>query len=408
LDGVVTNSGKASPELATGPGSSPGPETGTKGDSPLSCRDAAGKRRLFYLDNLRAVAVLAVLLLHTSICYMVAAPPWWYVVDPDVSTFFTVIVLIVDVPVMSTMFLVAGYFAAPSWRRRGTAGFVKEKLIRLGAPWVFGALVLAPAVTYLSYVSRGILMPYLQFWATDFWGPRYQQSVYWFLGVLLAVFLLLAAALRAWPALGERHPAPVAAPWQAVLAVFAVGVAAAAALSPFFGLDDWKSVGWVFLVQPARVALYPAFFVLGIHAERQGWLAGEGWRPEAKVWIPAAAVTGLAYLALRVTAYSAAIPARILGGVLFTAFCVAGVLAAVAGFSRWGDRSTRTWRTLADNAFGIYYVHPLVLYPGAWLLVGLAVDGPLKAAILLAVTIVASLAISAGILRRAPILRRMF
>ncbi len=366
------------------------------------------RRRLYFLDNLRAVAVLAVLLLHTSICYMVAAPPWWYVVDADASVVFTVIVLVVDVPVMSAMFLVAGYLAAPSLRRRGTAGFVKEKLIRLGAPWVFGVLVLAPAVTYLSYVSRGIPMPYLQFWATDFWGPRYQQSVYWFLGVLLALFLLLAVAIRVQPALGERHPAPGAAPWRAVLAVFAVGTVAAAALSPFFGLDDWTSVGWLFLVQPARVALYPAFFVLGIHAERQGWLAGDGWRPSTRFWIPAAAVTGIAYLALRVSAYSTAVPVRILGAVLFTAFCVAGVLAAVAGFSRWGDRSTRTWRTLADNAFGIYYVHPLVVYPGALLLVGLAIPGPLKAVLLLAATIVVSLAISAGILRRAPILRRMF
>jgi len=84
------------------------------------------------------------------------------------------------------------------------------------------------------------------------------------------------------------------------------------------------------------------------------------------------------------------------------------VLAAVAGFSRWGDSSARTWRTLADNAYGIYYVHPLVLYPGALLLVDLAIPGPLKAVILLTVTIALSLAISAGVLRRAPVLRRMF
>ncbi len=389
----MTNAGEAIPELGTGSDAVPA---------------AVAKRRLYYLDNVRAVAVLAVVLLHTSICYMVAAPKWWYVVDPDVSTVFTVIVLIVDVPVMSAMFLVAGYFAIPSRRRRGPGGFVKEKLIRLGAPWVFGAVVLAPALTYLSYVSRGVPMPYLQFWATDFWGPMYQQSVYWFLGVLLALFLLLAVALRVDPALGERPAVPAAAPWRAVLVVFAVGAVAAAAVSPFFGLDDWHSVGWVFVIQPARVALYPAFFVLGIHAERQGWLAGDGWRPAPGAWVTAAAVTGIGYLAFRISGYSAAVPARMMGGVLFAAFCVSGVLAAVAGFSRWGERSTRMWRILADNAFGIYYVHPLVLYPGAWLLAGFSIPGALKAVILLAVTIALSLAISAGILRRAPILRRMF
>ena len=83
-------------------------------------------------------------------------------------------------------------------------------------------------------------------------------------------------------------------------------------------------------------------------------------------------------------------------------------LAAVAGFSRWGDLSTPTWRTLSDNSFGVYYVHPLLLYPGAWLLVSLTIPGALKAVVLLAVTVALSLAISACILRRAPILRRMF
>jgi hypothetical protein len=137
-------------------------------------RPAVKKRRVYYLDNLRVVAVLAVLVLHTSMCYMVGAPPFWYVVDPDVNLVFTVIVLVLDVPIMSAMFLVAGYFALPSLRRRGLGGFVREKLTRLGVPWVFGVVVLAPAVTYLSYVSRGIQTPYLQFWANDFWGPLYQ------------------------------------------------------------------------------------------------------------------------------------------------------------------------------------------------------------------------------------------
>lgn len=363
---------------------------------------------MYFLDNLRAVSVLAVVLLHTSICYMVAAPQWWYVVDPDVSLVFTVIVLVVDVPIMSAMFLVAGYFAIPSLRRRGVGGFVREKLIRLAAPWVFGVVVLAPALTYLSYVSRGIRMPYLQFLTTEFWGPMYQQAVYWFLGVLLALFLLLAVALKVRPGLVQRPAVGHAAPWQALLAVFVVAVAAAAAVSPFFGLDDWHSVGWLFMVQPARVVLYPAFFVLGIHAERQGWFVGDGWRPSARLWIPLAVATGTAYLAFRVTGYSAAIPARVIGGVLFVAFCVSGVLAAVAGFSRWGDRSTPTWRVLADNAFGVYYVHPLVLYPGALVLLGVAVPGPLKFVVVLVATVALSLAISAGVLRRAPILRRMF
>ena len=39
-------------------------------------------------------------------------------------------------------------------------------------------------------------MGYLQFWATDFWSKLYQQSVYWFLGVLFAMFVVLALIYR--------------------------------------------------------------------------------------------------------------------------------------------------------------------------------------------------------------------
>jgi peptidoglycan/LPS O-acetylase OafA/YrhL len=80
--------------------------------------------RLPFLDNLRAFAIVMVVILHASITYMVAAPEWWYVLDPDRSAFFTALVLLVDVPTMPALFFVAGYFAIPSLRRRGTRGFV--------------------------------------------------------------------------------------------------------------------------------------------------------------------------------------------------------------------------------------------------------------------------------------------
>ena len=148
--------------------------------------------RLFFLDNLRAFVIVMVVVLHASITYMLFAPEWWYVLDPDRSQVFTWLVLVVDVPNMPALFFVAGYFALPSLQRRGLDGFVREKLVRLAIPWIFAVIFLAPLVTYMIYVSRGNPMGYLEFWTTDFWGPMFQQAVYWFLGVLMALFLLLA------------------------------------------------------------------------------------------------------------------------------------------------------------------------------------------------------------------------
>ncbi len=45
---------------------------------------------------------------------------------------------------MPMLFLVAGLGARYSIRRRGAARFVRERLLRLGVPLVFGTVVLCP------------------------------------------------------------------------------------------------------------------------------------------------------------------------------------------------------------------------------------------------------------------------
>jgi surface polysaccharide O-acyltransferase-like enzyme len=72
------------------------------------------------------------------------------------------------------------------------------------------------------------------------------------------------------------------------------------------------------------------------------------------------------------------------------------------------DSAGRAWRALATNSFGIYYVHPLVLYPLAYLLVGLSAPSLSKASVLVLVTLVTSLVVSAVVLKRLPGPRKAF
>jgi len=53
-------------------------------------------------------------------------------------------------------------------------------------------------------------------------------------------------------------------------------------------------------------------------------------------------------------------------------------------------------------------VHPLILYPLAYILVSVEAPSIAKATVLVVVTFLASLAISALVLKRLPGLRRMF
>jgi peptidoglycan/LPS O-acetylase OafA/YrhL len=370
----------------------------------------AARPRLHYLDNLRAFVIILVIVLHAAITYMADPPSWWYVIDKDRSVVFTWLVLLVDVPIMQVLFFVAGYFAVRSLQRRGPQGFIREKVVRLAIPWVLGVIFLAPLETYMNYVSRGVPTGYLQFWTSDFWGPMFQQSVYWFLGVLFVEFLVLVYAYL-YPARAALHVAepPVTQPRASLFVWFVVLTAGGSLLfSPSIGLDDWRSLSFLLVVQPARISFYVGYFMLGIYAERHGWFTETGFRPRLVSWGVMAVVSGIAYLVYRNAGPGTSLPALALESLLFSMFCLSALIAGIALFRRWIDGAGRVWGTLAVNSFGIYYVHPLILYPLAYLVLDVPIPAVAKFAILVAVTLAGSLAVSALVLKRVPGLRRMF
>ena len=238
--------------------------------------------RLYFLDNLRAFVVILVVVLHSSITYMAYAPEWWYVLDPNNSEIFTLLVLLIDVPIMPILFFLSGYFALPSLHKRGARLFLKDKFIRIGLPWIFGALFLAPLIAYLIYFSRGVPMSFLDFWRTDFWGPLFQQSVYWFLGVLLLMFVVLAWVDQSGDRL--RGPQRIVRPSGKVFAAFIALVSAAfLIISLSFSPDAWWH-NYFLVYQPTRVPLYIGYFALGIYADRRGWFTADGYKPELGPW----------------------------------------------------------------------------------------------------------------------------
>jgi len=235
----------------------------------------------------------------------------------------------------------------------------------------------------------------------------FQQSVYWFLGVLFALFLVLAwiheasSRLRA-SAVRVEQPRP-----RLFVAFIALTAAGSALLAPWLGVDDWVPV-FPFIVQPARIVFYVGYFALGIYAERRGWFGATGFRPDPGPWGWGCVLAGVAYLTVRLSGPMETAAGRALAAALFAVFCLAAVIAGIAVFQRWLNRSGRGWQTLAANSFGIYYVHPLILYPLAYLLLDLGVPAIVKATILVLVTLAGSLAVSALVLKRLPGVRRAF
>jgi peptidoglycan/LPS O-acetylase OafA/YrhL len=367
-------------------------------------------RRLTFLDNLRLVVVLLVIVLHTGIAYMVGAPEWWYVVDPQQSLFFTAVVLVLDVPLMLIMFFIAGFFACPSLTERSVTVFVKGKILRLGLPWAAGIFIFAPLVTYLIYYSRNVPVSFGRFYTVDFWGPLYQQSVYWFLGVLLVLFLGLALVYHSdrekqnWERKVNRPG------WGLFVGFWLIGSAWFYLIVQSYPLDMWSNGARILVFQPERALLYVLYFALGVYADRRGWLRNGGYAP-ARSWILPMVLSGVAYLALRLYV----VPGSgvtgwigVLTGLLFNGFCLSALMAGLAFFRKHADSDRRPWGSLSANSYGIYYLHPLVLYPLTYVFLSLPVSIFTKAGLLVITTILLAWAGSAWILKKAPVTRLIF
>jgi Acyltransferase family len=363
--------------------------------------------RLYFLDNLRAFVIILVVVLHGSMTYMAYAPTWWYVVDPNNNEVFTQLVLLLDVPIMPILFFLAGYFALPSLQKRGVKLFLKEKFIRVGIPWIFGALFLAPLSTYMIYFSRGVPMGFLEFWATDFWGKMYQQSVYWFLGILMFLFLGLGFAYSQSDRL-RTSTRQIAITTRKPFVVFAaIMTLAVLAINLLFHVDNWSHI-YLLVFQPVRVPLYIGYFILGLYAERHSWFMKDGFNPELGPWAATCFITGLGYLAVRWTAAAPDILLKMITGILFNVFCLSALITGVMFFKHKVNSAGVVWSSLAANSYGIYYVHPLILYPLAYAFVGLSLPLIVKAPALIGLALLLSWAISAWLLKRIPVLREMF
>jgi hypothetical protein len=172
--------------------------------------------------------------------------------------------------------------------------------------------------------------------------------------------------------------------------------------------------------------VYAGYFILGIIARRNGWFTAEGYKPRLLPWSVMWVLSGTFYFANRFNCDRLKLiqnvhhlgPEYILGqsslalnlehAVLFNTFCLSSLLVGLAFFQRCLNRAGRFSRSLAANSYGIYYIHPLILYPLACCLMGLTLSAYAKAAAVISLALLASWMFSALVLRKAPILRRAF
>lgn len=153
--------------------------------------------RLHALDALRGIALLLGIVLHAALSFVPASPRFWFIQDTHPSLLLGLLSFAIHVFRMTTFFLMAGFFARMSFHRRGTWGFVRDRLQRIGLPLVIGwPIIFTPMSLIAIWASHFPNGGWSRSWPPVL--PNFPLAHLWFIYVLLELYvamLLLRGAI---------------------------------------------------------------------------------------------------------------------------------------------------------------------------------------------------------------------
>jgi peptidoglycan/LPS O-acetylase OafA/YrhL len=333
------------------------------------------------IGYLRAFIVVMVVAHHAALAYYPYAPPvaaslvtvprWWQafpVVDPHQWGGAPLFVGFNDTFFMSLMFILSGLFVWSSLRRKGGAAFLRDRLLRLGLPFLIMLAVVAPLAYYPTYLQirghEGVAGFIRQWLSLGAWpaGPG------WFLWVLLSFDCIAALLFALAPKWGEafgsrmaglaRRPAAACAVLAAISAILYVPLALV--FSPLY----WSAFG-PFTFQTPRILHYLAYFLIGVGVGAWGLdrgllMPGGKLARRWPLWMVWALVAFLVLATVAIVALSAHAQSQgwaVAYDALFSVSCAASCFAFLAFFVRFAGSRSRVFDSLSRNSYGIFLVH---------------------------------------------------
>jgi glucan biosynthesis protein C len=125
--------------------------------------------RLLFVDNLRILLIILVIIFHVAITYGAIGLWYYHEGPPDRFTFFllSTFVVVIQSFFMGFYFLISGYFTLGSYNRKGSRVFLKERFIRLGIPLFIYAAIFDPAIVYLVTIyTSGLNMSFAEYYGS--------------------------------------------------------------------------------------------------------------------------------------------------------------------------------------------------------------------------------------------------
>jgi peptidoglycan/LPS O-acetylase OafA/YrhL len=372
------------------------------------------------LKDLRGLLLLLILAFHSFSAYIVTqpavqppfdqAPDLWRssspILDNERWIGFDLFGGCQFIYLMQFMFFLSGLFVWSSLQHRGWKEFLAHRFVRLGIPFVVGVYLLMPIAFYPVYRVTAIDPSLSAFWAHWTALPVTPTGSMWFLWYLIA--LDLCAVLIYWLAPHVRgFFAPVlAAAMERPVTLFAglicISALAYLPLSAIYSPWDWVALG-PFEIQASFGPQYLIYFLFGVAVGGYGYGRGpfrmDG--PLVRRW-PAWAIVAFAsfFVWLIPTALIEKVPdvpvatLRVVGDFGLVMFVGTACFSMTAVFQRFVRTPLPIIDEVSEHGYGVYFFHYPILLWLQYALLGLVWPAIAKGVIVLAVTVVASLAAS--------------
>jgi hypothetical protein len=250
-------------------------------------------RRIVPLDNLKAVLVAWVIAGHAFLGYA-AVGGWPYdevaetTLPRQVELGLEIIIGPTALFVIGTFFFLSGLLAPQGIARHGPAGFIRQRVLRLGLPWLLFTLTVWPFVMWIAHRSAGHQISFWQ--ALETRRPLLDSGPLWFVQILLYVSVVHALVTWAGQHYAVRPRAITLVMTAVVIAAtsFAVRMWYPARSQQVLDLHVWQ---W-----PQCIGLY----ALGVLIADQGWAQRVPLRTARRcgMAVLAAVAVGVAVIAL--------------------------------------------------------------------------------------------------------------
>lgn len=318
-------------------------------------------KRVHWMDNLRTIIILLVVLYHVGGVYE-AAGLWgwfWIVDDPATITWVGIVGIVFDIFMMPTLFFVSGYLSPASLKNKTGWEFLSGKIKRLMVPWAIAVFTLIPLYKVIFLYSRNLPQ---EPWSTYFHitNPN-SQNWLWFLPVLF-LFNVLYLLLSKTNITFQKTSLKVA-----VAGTFVIGFVYSFLVGGVLGFRSWTLTPLIDF-ENERLLIYFMTFLLGVLCYRQDIFAE---KPKSKTLYTIA--NSVAWLPVTVHIFARIYPIlfpegfaitplyRVIWHLSFDLSLLCMLYVMIQSFWRYLDKPGKLWNVLNRNSYGVYIIHVIII-----------------------------------------------